>query len=437
MKSATARNIQNQAITGQLKANGYLKEEFFKDNLEHIEHLEYIARVRLATAFFRNSKYNFESTDNNNLVSTNDIKNYLTLGFTPIGLDKVPQELTLLNLVSLLKMLEKENANKVIGSIKNNIDLHFEGFCNSYNLDKNERDIAMLLLAIKTGERFRGLFDLCNFATNPGHDGGMSIGNILSLVFPDYRDQITNRKYFSIDARLMKHDIVAVWGYIDETTDILNEKVYLHERIVRYIIGDDHVYDIDMQCISKYKSPVKLDQVIIPDTIKKDLYELALNYSSKNNKNEKKLIREYYGYGTGLTFFFFGPSGTGKTMLAHAIANALDVELLTMNVERAMEMRSSFEDLLKNIFKEAKLCNGIVLFDECDIIFNGGTEESRSLLIEIEKAECITILATNSVVELDPALDRRITMKIPFLLPSESQRESIWEALVPPQITIG
>ena len=46
-------------------------------------------------------------------------------------------------------------------------------------------------------------------------------------------------------------------------------------------------------------------------------------------------------------------------------------------------------------------------------------------------------MATNRVIELDPALDRRITMKVPFFLPNEVQRERIWKALVPPNVSLN
>lgn len=180
-----------------------------------------------------------------------------------------------------------------------------------------------------------------------------------------------------------------------------------------------------------------MEHVILPDNLKDDVCKLARNYSKNKQSPEKALIDEFYGYGTGLTFLFHGPSGTGKTMLAHALANRLDKELLTVDVEKAENLRVSFEDLIKHVFREAKLCDGIVFFDKCDDVFEADSDQNRTLLIEIEKTGCITILATNKVVELDPALDRRITMKVPFHLPGEAQREMIWNALVPPNIMIG
>lgn len=182
---------------------------------------------------------------------------------------------------------------------------------------------------------------------------------------------------------------------------------------------------------------MRLEQVILPGNLKEQVVKLAKNYSSNKSKQGRVLIDKFYGYGTGLTFLFHGPSGTGKTMFAHALANSLGKELLSVNLLKAAQLSASTEELTRYVFKEAKLSDGIVFFDECDDIFTIGTNESRIILIEIEKAECITILATNNVIKLDPALDRRIILKVPFSLPHEKERELIWKALVPPNIHLS
>ena len=63
--------------------------------------------------------------------------------------------------------------------------------------------------------------------------------------------------------------------------------------------------------------------------------------------------------------------------------------------------------------------------------------ECKQFLIEVEKAQCITILATNKVISLDPSLERRITMKVPFEIPDEALREKIWNALIPDNVSLA
>jgi len=71
-------------------------------------------------------------------------------------------------------------------------------------------------------------------------------------------------------------------------------------------------------------------------------------------------------------------------MLAHALANHLNMPLLSLNVD----------GLDNYMFREARLSNSIVFLDECDDLLREDSHDSRTFLIEIEKSQCITIMAT-------------------------------------------
>ena len=409
----------------------------FKDNIEHLEALEYSARLRLAMAYLRDGKASVRDLKQKHRLSSLMDKKVINEG-SDLNLSSLSSgDVTLNDLGILLKRVETETRQKVQNALNQGVQLHFENFCTSYGLNDFERIVVSLLIANNTFKGFRDFYAQLKLDPHDRKDGGMRIGAILQIIFPDYRDQIEGRKYFSMNSTLIKHEIIILDDRYDNMTNILDMVVYLHERIVRYILGDDNIYDTDYQCISREKSSVHLDHVILPDNLKEETLRLAVNYTKNKSNPQKPLINEFYGYGTGLTFLFHGPSGTGKTMLAHALANSLNMELLAVDFAKSVQRRKFTEDLIKYVFKEAKLCNGIVFFDECDDVFDARSSESRTLLIEIEKTECITIMATNKVIELDPALDRRISMKVPFYLPDKTQRENIWKALVPPNIQLG
>ena len=410
------------------------EDNFFKDNLDHLQALEYEAKLRLTLAYLRNSKSGFkqikrEKHQKDEKISPADSYfDFLKLPMERISVNEVE---------ALLKKVEAEYRKKTKNSICRGIRLNFEQFCESYGLDYIERLIVVLMFSNNTGPSFRNLYELFEIDSERHNDGRMGIEAILLLISCDYRDQINNRKYFSIDTPLIREEIILTWGNFDNTTNILEEAVFLHERVVRYILGDDNVYDISLRCITKEPSNVDFDQVILPKHIKKDITKLISNYSNHKVKREKSGIGEFYGYGTGLSLLFFGPSGTGKTMLAKGLAYKLNKPLLSLNIETANKMDASLEDIFKYLFKEAKLTDGIVFLDECDDLFKNDSSNSRELLIEIEKSDCMTILATNKPISLDPSLDRRIMMKVRFEIPGEEQRERIWKALKPDNITLS
>ena len=426
---------EEQPLPPSRKGDSKKAPEVFEDNIEHLEALEYISRLRLARAYLLGGGALQQSPGRHRhgFKKPRNPHEPPAILFPEIS----EEEVTLDEIETALNRLEATARAKVKRSLERGVALHFQEFCRSYNLDSFEQTVLALLVANSTGKAFRDFYKKSEFDPHDREDGGMSIGAILSIIHPDYREQITGRKYFSIDAALVKQEIVIPWDHFDNTTNILDVTVHLHERIVRYLIGDNNIYDMDLHCISRDRKTVNPDQVILPEGIKEKVLKLAENYSANKSREAKALVDKFYGYGTGLIFLFHGLSGTGKTMLAHALATRLDKELFSVDMEHASNPIASSEDLIKYLFKEAKLNDGIVFFDECDEVFHANTRDSRTLLIEIEKSDCITIMATNRVIELDPALDRRITMKVPFFLPDENQREKIWRALVPPNVSLN
>ena len=328
----------------------------------------------------------------------------------------------------------EDNLRRSAAAVANGVSLNFEGFCSMYGLDAFERSIVILLLANYTSVELRKIANEEPFEYK-SYSGELKIGSILSIICDNYSRQLASRRYFSIEASLVKNEIIVPQSRYDESTNVLNVEVILHERIVRYILGDSNVYDVSLKCINRESSTITIDQIILPEDVKSAVTRLAQNYASHAELNAH--LRQFFGYGTGLVLMLHGSSGTGKTMLAHALANMLGRELLSLNVSSLYKTNLSFEDAVKHIFREARLEGSVVFFDECDDLFVEKSSESRTLLIELEKSECITILATNRVVEIDPAFDRRITMKIPFEIPEAGEREKIWRALVPDSVTIA
>lgn len=389
----------------------------FADNLDHLMALELECKWMLSVAFLRRGENKQSDVDNGG-------KRKLALPAFIDGIDLKQAEQHLLRTSS-------GNRRREELSLQQGVTLKFLDFCETWQLDLFERKVVMLLLMQYVAPDFIEMFKESAFDWYSYN--GMDIGSLLSLTSPELREQLANRRYFSVTATMLEKRVIIADGQVDSTTNILKNSVYLHESNVCFILGDNNHYHMAFSFIREERSSVKLEQVVLPDKLKNDVTKCVERYLEGRQNGTMAELDTFFGYGTGLALLFHGPSGTGKTMLAKGLANHLDCPLLSLNLDDIKEIKMSDEDILSYLFREAALLGAIVFLDECDDLFSGAsnTSLSRSLLLELEKSRCITILATNRPVELDPAIERRLAMKVHFTLPDAALRLQMWSALMP------
>ena len=183
---------------------------------------------------------------------------------------------------------------------------------------------------------------------------------------------------------------------------------------------------------------IKFDDVAGEDEAKENLSEIV-NYLHDPSK--------YRDIGASMPkgILLVGPPGTGKTMLAKAVAGEANVPFFSISGSEFVEMfvgmgASKVRDLFKQA-KEKAPC--IVFIDEIDAIgkkrdggkFGGGNDEREQtlnqLLTEMDGFEgnngVIILAATNRPESLDPALTRpgRFDRRVPVELPDLKGREEI------------
>lgn len=150
-----------------------------------------------------------------------------------------------------------------------------------------------------------------------------------------------------------------------------------------------------------------------------------------------------YPYGRGLTVLLFGAPGTGKSMMAQVLAHELNLELYRVDLSKVIDKYvGETEKSISMIFREAKKCNVVLFFDECDTLFakrtdDGGSNQASNnnktalLLQEMEAYDGVCVLATNYKHNIDPAFFRRMKYIIEFQFPDPDTREMLWKTTVP------
>ena len=166
----------------------------------------------------------------------------------------------------------------------------------------------------------------------------------------------------------------------------------------------------------------------------------------KNAKNKIKIIKKYmenpeiFGQWAPQNILFYGLPGTGKTMLAKALSNNLNIPLYLVKAtsligdhvgDSARQIHELFESASKN-------APSLIFIDEIDAIalhrqyqsLRGDVSEIvNSLLTELDGINpnegVVTIAATNNVGFLDTAVRSRFEEEIEFTLPTTEERKEI------------
>jgi len=181
--------------------------------------------------------------------------------------------------------------------------------------------------------------------------------------------------------------------------------------------------------------------LVIPDELK----SLVLETISQAKQETARRIFEEWGFGEtlekgkGAIILLWGMPGVGKTMCAEAIAEILKKSFLMLGTKDFQSaIPGQTEKNIQAAFAEAKEKDLVVILDECDSVVYNRNEvgailgaEINCLLTEIERFDGVCILTTNRSERLDPALARRVCLKLEFSKPDKKARAKIWRNLIP------
>jgi hypothetical protein len=194
-----------------------------------------------------------------------------------------------------------------------------------------------------------------------------------------------------------------------------------------------------------------LAQVVLPDSTRRDL-DTVLALSRK-----RELVFDRWGMGEalgGLTHFsanFYGPSGTGKSLAAEALARELGMKILTVSYA---QLESKFvgetPKNIERVFDLAEAEKALLFFDEADSFLGKRVTDVRQsadyavnvsrsvMLMRLEQFQGMVVFATNLPQNYDAAFARRLPLAVPFRLPDSADlREAIWALHLPTALPLA
>ncbi len=260
----------------------------------------------------------------------------------------------------------------------------------------------------------------------------LEVEDLLLLFCTDLEERLARRSHFYKNGALVREGIIRVEHHNSFGRDISTADVTLDRRMFEYLVGLDTEPSELIEGSRLYTPAVDLGQVVLPDEKKRRILEMSAGFHAFRLKRAELGLENMLAYGRGLAILFFGPSGTGKTMMANALAHHLGKKILLINFPSLGTYEAG--DIARIVFREARISNAVVFFDECEAIFESreqGNSSIVTLLTEMERHDGLVILATNRPFDLDEAMHRRITLAVEFTEPDPYLREQIWRLHLP------
>lgn len=198
------------------------------------------------------------------------------------------------------------------------------------------------------------------------------------------------------------------------------------------------------QLARRLDASFSLDDVVLPKQQIDQLEEIIANVQFASKVLDSWGFDAQLPYGRGVSALFSGPSGTGKTMAAQAIAGALQTDIFAVDLSRVVSKYiGETEKNLDSVFGEAERACAVLCFDEADALFGKRSEikdahdryaniEVAYLLQRMETFSGLAILTTNFGQNLDQAFLRRLRFVVEFPEPDAIAREWIWEKCLRP-----
>ncbi len=219
---------------------------------------------------------------------------------------------------------------------------------------------------------------------------------------------------------------------------------FIKDEFERHIYHQDNENvesEFDYKTRSLTYTPVEpnytFDRVILEDnTINKIIEAINMIQYEKKVFDEWGLRAIQPNPSSALSFF--GPSGTGKTMAAEAVASYLGKKILKVGyADIESKYHGEGPKMVKAIFLAAQNNDCVLFIDEADSLLSKrltnvtqGSEQAinsmrSQLLICLEEFKGVVIFATNLVSNYDKAFLTRL-ISIEFKRPTEELRKKIW-----------
>ena len=312
-------------------------------------------------------------------------------------------------------------------------DVRLANLVQNFSLDTFEFQVLMIGMATHIEPRTPTLVA----GSRSAFVRSITVRLILESLSRDSREALNRRPVFLPTGKLVRNRLITLEDGVDgPMRGLLARTVTASASALRYILSEEELSETTGRIARLELPDVSLLNVILPRDHMEQVRELIEHHHRYRELITTWGFDKVLPYGRGLTLLFSGPSGTGKTLLAQAMASHMKVPLLSLAASDLPE-KEGVDQILTELFSEATMRGALVLIDECESLLGKADKRKASAFKAIEAFDGVLVLTTNHPERLDEALDRRIIYSLPFEMPDPPLRQQIWEVHLPPEVPLS
>jgi SpoVK/Ycf46/Vps4 family AAA+-type ATPase len=308
-----------------------------------------------------------------------------------------------------------------------------DAVCASFALSSPERSALLLATGVALQRRLAQL--LGELEDSLG--GCCTVEAVFSFEELSLPDRVDARRFFGPKGALFAQELAELglgrrYAHPDQ---LLDASISVTARGLELILGNRALAE-EMETFSTLEAPrATFDHLVLPVADRGRVLSVLDHEARTREVSEAWGVDEVVRGARGLLMLFTGAPGTGKTTTAHAVAHRLKKRVLNVDIP-TFAAHADASRFLPGLFREARLHDALLFFDECEALFESrrhGNALMTLLLTELDRFDGIAVLATNLPERLDPALDRRVRVRLDFGRPDALARAALWRLHLPPR----
>lgn len=263
---------------------------------------------------------------------------------------------------------------------------------------------------------------------------GPTVGLATERFCLSLAERVVARRAFSPESPWLRQGLITLGP--GEPSWLARRRIDVSAPALQMILGEEGLCEQSATVARIERPRVSHLDVIVPPAELTRIGELVSRHESYHEVLARWGFESVLPSSRALTVLLSGPPGTGKSMLAGALAHDTRRPLMTV---RSSELPgdASFEALGRILLTEAVVRDAVLAFDDAEAIFGAGDSRGSWLLDRLDDIPGVVLLLTTTPERLAPHLRQRIVYEARLERPGVAARRQLWELHLPVEAPVA